>query len=136
MFDDNKKIGIGLCSLGTLLTGLGAVLFLDRALLTLGNLSFLIGVGFILGISRMFTFFFKPEKLKGSCFFFGGFIVIVWKWALVGLLLEAYGLWCLFSAFLPNVVASMKISPVGWIFELPGLKQIAEWIYDQRRLPV
>eukprot|EP00923_Selenidium_pygospionis_P035067 GHVN01061124.1.p1 GENE.GHVN01061124.1~~GHVN01061124.1.p1 ORF type:complete len:133 (-),score=3.58 GHVN01061124.1:9-407(-) len=124
MFDDNRKIGIALCALGCLLTGLGAVLFLDRALLTLGNLCFLMGVGFILGPSRMVTFFFKRDKLKGSCFFFGGFFVILWKWAIVGLILELYGIWCLFSSFLPNVVASLKLSPVGWICDLPGFRQV------------
>jgi len=136
MFDDNKKIGIGLCALGMFLGGVGVVFLFDRALLALGNLAFLGGISALLGITKTAKFFFKPEKLRGSAFFFGGFFIIIWGWAILGILLQAYGVWCLFSAFLPNLVSSIRLTPVGMIFDLPGFKRVAQWVYDQRRLPL
>eukprot|EP00386_Alphamonas_edax_P014356 GDKI01044134.1.p1 GENE.GDKI01044134.1~~GDKI01044134.1.p1 ORF type:complete len:139 (-),score=18.54 GDKI01044134.1:33-449(-) len=134
--DDNRKLGIGLLALGMLLSGLGIVLFFDRALLALGNMAFLAGICFMLGFSKTAKFFLKRDKLQGTAFFFGGFIIIVWGWGIIGLLLELYGVWKLFSAFLPNVLQAVRMTPLGFIFDLPVLSTVASWIYDQRRLPL
>lgn len=83
MFDDNKKIGVGLCALGIFVGGTGCVLFFDRALLALANVSepdeipvtpqtclaqlaFLTGIGFLLGLTKTIKFFFKPDKIAGK----------------------------------------------------------------------
>eukprot|EP00922_Rhytidocystis_sp_ex-Travisia-forbesii_P008241 GHVS01012144.1.p1 GENE.GHVS01012144.1~~GHVS01012144.1.p1 ORF type:complete len:137 (-),score=10.66 GHVS01012144.1:149-559(-) len=136
MLDDNKKIGVGLCAFGLLLGCVGVMLFFDRALLSLGNLAFLTGLGFLLGLNKLTKFFLKKDKLLGSFFYFCGFILIVYGHSLVGLLIEMYGVWRLFSAFLPNIIASAKLTPIGFIFNIPGIRQISQWIYDQRRLPL
>lgn len=124
MFHDNRKIGIGLCAFGVLLGGLGVLLLFDRVLLALANLAFILGIGFIIGPMGTTRFFLRREKFKGSLFYFGGLTVIIWKWPIFGLLMQLYGVWCLFNALLPNVVASIKLSPIGFIFDLPGLKQV------------
>uniref|UniRef100_A0A0G4I9K1 Vesicle transport protein n=1 Tax=Chromera velia CCMP2878 TaxID=1169474 RepID=A0A0G4I9K1_9ALVE len=135
-FDDNRKIGIGLTILGVAFTFLGILLFFDRAFLALGDLAFLTGLCFILGLQKTARFFFKKEKAVGSAFFFFGFVLVLYGWPLIGFLIQIYGVWKLFSAFLPNVVQAVKMSPIGWIFNLPGFKQVGDWIYDQRRLPL
>jgi len=84
MFDDNRKIGIGLTLLGLAMTGLGVLLFFDRALLALGNLSFLCGLCFLLGFAKTGKFFFRKEKLKGTSLFFGGFCLIIYGWCILG----------------------------------------------------
>lgn len=94
------------------------------------------GIAGIIGVAKTVKFFFRPAKLKGSIFFLGGMILIIARWRLIGFIAECYGSWHLFNSFLPNVVASAKLTPIGAIFDLPGLRQLADWIYDQRRLPV
>ncbi|KAH0488240.1 MAG: hypothetical protein KVP17_005185 [Porospora cf. gigantea B] len=123
-------------SLGLGLWLLGTVLLLDRVLLTLGNMAFMTGIAAIIGLQKTVRFFVRPVKLKGSLFFLGGMVLIMVRWRLAGFVAECYGSWVLFSSFLPNVLASVKLTPLGAVFELPGLRQAADWIYDQRRLPV
>ncbi|KAF8817790.1 Got1 family protein [Cardiosporidium cionae] len=135
MLDDNKKIGIGLCAIGLVLGGVGLLLFFDRALLSLGNIVFLIGLFFLMG-SRSIRFFFRKEKFIGSLFYLGGIGVIIFGWAMIGWLLEMYGLWKLFASFLPSVVTSLSLTPVGYLFNLPGIKQVTKLIQKQRRLPL
>ncbi len=137
MFDDNKKIGIGFCVLGVVCSCLGVILFFDRALLSLGNISFLCGLTFVMGPLRTCRFFFRPEKARASVAFALGIATIMWGWGFVGSLIEGYGVWRLFSAFIPNVVQSMRLIPgMGVILNLPGIRSIGEYGYDQRRLPV
>eukprot|EP00922_Rhytidocystis_sp_ex-Travisia-forbesii_P072145 GHVS01107599.1.p1 GENE.GHVS01107599.1~~GHVS01107599.1.p1 ORF type:complete len:137 (-),score=4.87 GHVS01107599.1:86-496(-) len=136
MLDDNKKIGIGLCALGLLLGSVGVMLLFDRVLLSIGNLGFLTGLGFLLGITKLTRFFLKKDKLIGSFFYFFGFTLIVYGHSIVGLIAELFGIWKLFSAFLPNIIASAKLTPIGFVFNMPGIRHISQWIYDQRRLPL
>ncbi|KAL7065989.1 Got1-like family protein [Cryptosporidium serpentis] len=136
MLDDNRKLGLGFCGLGMFLIILGILLLFDRALLTLGNLTFVAGLSVVLGLNKLTRFFFKPDKLKGTFFYFGGLAVIILKSTIIGFILQILGLFYLFNSFLPNIVSYIKLSPISFILDLPGIKQIAEWIYDQRRLPL
>mmetsp|Transcript_47343 Transcript_47343/g.125355 ORF Transcript_47343/g.125355 Transcript_47343/m.125355 type:complete len:140 (-) Transcript_47343:117-536(-) len=135
-FDDNKKIGIGLCLLGLVCMGLGIMLFFDRALLALGNLAFLCGLTFLLGPSKTARFFSKKEKWQGTFFFFLGFVGIIAGYAFIGFVIEIYGAWKLFAAFLPTVINAMKMIPgVNVVLSLPGVSFLCDKVYDQRRLP-
>ncbi|KAF4666652.1 golgi transport 1B [Perkinsus chesapeaki] len=137
MIDDNRKIGIGLCLLGLMCFFFGVILFFDRALLALGNMAFLVGLSFLLGIQKTSRFFLRKEKAIGSVCFFAGFALVIYGYAFVGFLLEAYGFWKLFAAFLPNVMHSLKLIPgVGFILSVPPFKWVADYAYDQRRLPL
>lgn len=59
---------------------------------------FLSGLVFIIGFRRTFTFFFQRQKMKGSSFFLGGVLIVLMRWPLLGMLLEAYGFITLFRS--------------------------------------
>merc|ERR1739845_172047 len=109
---DNQKIGIGLTGFGCVFLFLGMMLFFDRVLLSFGNILFLSGMSFIIGLNRTFNFFFQPHKLKGSCLFFAGIITVVLGWTFTGFILEAYGFFVLFAGFFPAMISFMKRVPV------------------------
>ena len=50
--------------------------------------------------------------LQGSGFFLSGVLVVLYGWAVVGMLLETYGFWLLFSEFFPTVLSSLRSFPV------------------------
>ncbi len=58
---------------------------------------FLGGVVFIIGFERTYRFFFQTHKLKGSAFFFGGILIVLIGWPLIGMLVECYGAFLLFG---------------------------------------
>eukprot|EP00930_Biecheleria_cincta_P091810 TRINITY_DN81476_c0_g1_i1.p1 TRINITY_DN81476_c0_g1~~TRINITY_DN81476_c0_g1_i1.p1 ORF type:complete len:139 (-),score=25.96 TRINITY_DN81476_c0_g1_i1:293-709(-) len=138
MIDDNKKIGIGLCGIGVVFVMLGIFLFFDRTLLALGNVSFLIGLGLLLGPSKAFKFFFRKEKWKGTTGYFVGITLIIIGWSFCGFCVEMYGIWKLFAAFLPNVIASLKMTVPGasTLLNMWPFSVVCNMISDQRRLPV
>mmetsp|Transcript_7441 Transcript_7441/g.20099 ORF Transcript_7441/g.20099 Transcript_7441/m.20099 type:complete len:139 (-) Transcript_7441:114-530(-) len=138
MLDDNKKIGIGLCGIGLACMILGVCLFFDRTLLAIGNVAFLLGPSLLLGPSKAFRFFFRREKLKGSSAYFSGIALIIFGWPFVGFCLEMFGMWKLFAAFLPKVLASLKLTVPGAaaVLNMWPLSSICGYIYEQRRLPV
>lgn len=67
-------------------------------LISLGlQLLFLTGLSLIIGLRRTFSFFFQRHKLKGTSFFLGGVAIVLLRWPLLGMLLEAYGFVSLFK---------------------------------------
>eukprot|EP00435_Cladocopium_sp_Y103_P061721 s245_g23.t1 len=138
MLDDNKKIGIGLCGIGVLCVTLGIFLLFDRTLLALGNVAFLFGLALLLGPFKAFKFFFRKEKWKGTTGYFLGIAIIIVGWPFFGFLTEMYGIWKLFAAFLPNVLASLKMTVPGaaTVLNMWPLSSLCNLINDQRRLPV
>lgn len=110
---------------------------------------FISGLCLIIGLERTIKFFFGPQKLKGSIFFFGGVCIVLIGWPLVGMLVETYGFIYLFgyifmfkiiilrgiifkifnfslkSGFLPVVVNFLRRIPfIGTLLSLPGIKQV------------
>uniref|UniRef100_A0A673T0K0 Golgi transport 1A n=1 Tax=Suricata suricatta TaxID=37032 RepID=A0A673T0K0_SURSU len=67
------------------------------------QLLFLTGLLLIIGPRKMFSFFFQRHKLKGTSFFLGGVAIVLLRWPLLGMLLEAYGFLSLFKGFFPVV---------------------------------
>ncbi|KAL3137128.1 hypothetical protein ABBQ32_006700 [Trebouxia sp. C0010 RCD-2024] len=125
MFDDRRKIGVGLTAFGLLFTVLGVLFFFDRGLLAMGNLLFLAGVGTTIGPRATLRFFMRRKNLKGSACFLTGVVLILIKWALVGICVETYGFWLLFSGFFPTVLGFLRRLPVlGSILDLPILKTV------------
>ena len=59
--DDNKKIGIGLMGLGFGFIALGVVLFFDASLIAIGNVLFLVGLCFCIGIKGAWAIFTRLE---------------------------------------------------------------------------
>lgn len=119
------EIGVALTGLGALLLFLGVIFFFDRGLLAMGNVLFLAGVSVILGIQSAMRFFIKPKNFKGSIFFISGVVLVVWGWTLIGFLVELYGFWNLFSAFVPVALSALRKIPVlKQVLDLPTFKNI------------
>eukprot|EP00919_Chromeraceae_sp_WS-2016_P001932 GHVR01004603.1.p1 GENE.GHVR01004603.1~~GHVR01004603.1.p1 ORF type:complete len:139 (+),score=21.65 GHVR01004603.1:130-546(+) len=133
---DNKMIGIGLTLLGIFMTFLGVMLFFDRFLLICGDVCFILGMFILVGVDKTGRFFLRGEKAVGSIFYFGGIALILYGFTLIGCFAQMYGVWRLFSGFLPNILQAVRMSPVGWIFSLPGLSKLSEWIKGSQRLPL
>jgi hypothetical protein len=120
------EIGIGLTGFGVGFLFLGIVLFFDRGLLAMGNILFVAGIACIIGLEGTYNFFFKPQKLKGSLFFFAGIAVVLFGWAIIGFFIELYGIYLLFGGFFPAIISFLRRVPViGSFLNLPGISSIA-----------
>merc|ERR1711920_530244 len=126
------------CSTKTFCITMGVFLLFDRTLLALGNLAFLLGLGFLLGPAKAFKFFFRKEKWKGSAALFVSFGMIPYGFSFFGFLIELYGIWKLFAAFLPNVITSLKtfVPGAATVLNMWPFSMLTSYIYDSRRLPV
>ncbi|CDW78991.1 got1 family protein [Stylonychia lemnae] len=89
--------------------------FLDRGLLAMGNLSFLMGVIALIGLKNTFMFFGKKSKIQGSVFYFLGFVMIVIGWytfTFLGFIAQMYGLFLLFRQFISTIFGYSQTLPV------------------------
>lgn len=91
-----QKIGVGTTGFGVFFILFGVFLYFDSVLLAFGNLLFLTGLSFIIGLRKTFSFFFQRHKLKGTGFFLGGVLLVLLRWPLLGMALETYGFFTLF----------------------------------------
>lgn len=114
---DSQKIGVAFCSGGGFFLIGGVILFFDRAMLAMGNILFLIGLTIIIGPQKTALFFARRQKLKGTAAFFGGLFLILMRWALIGFLVELYGIFILFGDFLGTIAGFARNIPVvgPWI---------------------
>ncbi|PMD46519.1 Got1 family protein [Hyaloscypha variabilis F] len=114
---DSQKIGVAFCSGGGFFLIGGVIMFFDRAMLAMGNILFLIGLTIIIGPQKTALFFARRQKLKGTAAFFGGLFLILMRWALIGFLVELYGIFILFGDFLGTIAGFARNIPVigPWI---------------------
>merc|ERR1711929_54086 len=96
---DFQKIGVGLAGFGVAFLFLGVLLLFDKGLLAIGNILFLSGLAFVIGLERTFRFFFQWHKVKGSAAFLGGIFIVLLGWPIIGMCVELYGFVVLFSGF-------------------------------------
>lgn len=131
--DDNQKIGIGLMCLGSFLMILGIILFFDAALIAMGNISFIGGLCFAIGLQRTKTLF--MSKLRGcALFFFGIFLVVYVRWGLIGIIIEGFGFLNLFGNFLPTFLTVARQVPIlSRILDLPGVSHLADFIVGRTK---
>ena len=88
---------------------------------------FLSGLAFVIGLERTFRFFFQYHKIKGSSAFFGGILVVLLGYPLIGMIIEAYGFIVLFSGFFPVAVNFLRRIPIiGSILNLPGISSVSD----------
>ncbi|KAJ2159951.1 Golgi Transport [Coemansia sp. RSA 552] len=123
------EFGVGLTAFGIALTGLGVVLFFDAGLIAIGNILFLAGMSMIIGFQKTVYFFTRRDKLRGSISFFAGFVLVLIKWPIVGILVEAFGFLNLFGDFFPVAIDFLRGLPVvGRLLSLPGIRQAVDRI--------
>uniref|UniRef100_A0A803VQH8 Golgi transport 1B n=1 Tax=Ficedula albicollis TaxID=59894 RepID=A0A803VQH8_FICAL len=116
------EIGMGLTGFGVFFLFFGMILFFDKALLAIGNVLFVAGLSFVIGLERTFRFFFQKHKMKATGFFLGGVLIVLIGWPLIGMILEIYGFFLLFRGFFPVVVGFIRRVPVlGYLLNLPGI---------------
>uniref|UniRef100_A0A8C5U6Z9 Golgi transport 1A n=1 Tax=Malurus cyaneus samueli TaxID=2593467 RepID=A0A8C5U6Z9_9PASS len=119
-------IGVGLVGFGLFFLLFGILLYFDSVLLAFGNLLFISGLVFIIGFRRTFTFFFQRPKLKGTSFFFGGLLVVLMRWPILGMLLEARGVFlCPHRSFFP-----VAFGFLGSLVNIPLLSQLLQKMGD------
>ncbi|XP_062513094.1 vesicle transport protein GOT1B-like [Corticium candelabrum] len=122
---DFQKIGIGLSGFGVIFLILGTVLFFDRGLLAMGNILFIAGVAFVIGMERTFKFFFQARKAKATGCFIGGILIVLLGFPVIGMIVELYGFYLLFKGFLPIAVNFLRRVPIiGNVLNLPGLRSL------------
>ncbi|KAM3719522.1 putative Golgi transport protein [Dirofilaria immitis] len=132
-----RQIGIGLTLFGITFFTLGIFLFLDGALLAIGNLLFISGLILVIGIQRTVAFFFQRHKIKASSLFLGGIIVVLIGWPLLGIVAEIWGFFLLFGGFLPVAASFLRQLPIiGNVLCLPGISQILDRLAPESRYPV
>lgn len=126
---DFQKIGVGLAGFGIAFLFLGVVLFFDKGLLAIGNILFISGLTFVIGLERTSRFFFQKHKLRGTAAFFGGIAVVLIGWPVIGMILEMYGFFLLFSGFLPVAVNFLRRVPIlGMFMNFPGISYLVNLI--------
>jgi hypothetical protein len=81
-------------------------------MLAMGNILFLIGLTIIIGPQKTLLFFARRQKLKGTAAFWGGIILILMRWPLIGFLVELYGIFILFGDFLGTIAGFARNVPV------------------------
>ncbi|KEG00753.1 protein transport protein GOT1, putative [Plasmodium vinckei vinckei] len=136
MWDENKTIGLVLFVLGVVSGFIGVFLFFDKFFLCISNLFLLLGLYYLLGPAKIVKFVTNRNKVGGSACFLLGFLLILFGRTFFGSLFQGYGLYRLFFSFLPNIISTVKYSPLGFILEIPGIKQISEYLLNNKRLPI
>lgn len=127
---------MGLTAFGMLFMVLGILMLFDSSLLTIGNILFLGGLTLIIGVQKTIQFFARKQKLRGTvCFFFGVLLVLL-KWAVIGMLVEGFGFVNLFGDFFPVIVSTLRRLPVvGTLLNLPGISNAVDRLSGSK-LPV
>jgi len=91
---------------------------------------FLSGLAFVIGLSRTFRFFFQWHKLRATSCFFGGILVVLFGWPLIGMVIEIYGFILLFSGFFPFVISFLRRVPlIGSILNFPGISKVSTELF-------
>lgn len=132
------EIGIGLTAFGLAFMILGILLLFDKGLLAMGDLLFLGGVTLLIGVKRSTRFFFQRKKAKGSALFFGGMLLVLVGWPVIGMGVEVFGFINLFGDFFPIAIAFMRRMPiVGNFMLLPGVRVVVDKLAaTPNKLPV
>lgn len=134
---DNKKIGMFMLGLGAFFMFLGVLFFFDRALLALGDVLFLGGFPFLIGVKRSLTLFnpfARRARWKGILAFFLGFFLVVTGWPVIGFGLQAFGVLNMFGGFLGTIVGQLRHMPViGAVFNNAAVNGVVNKLLGKER---
>lgn len=119
----------------------------------MGDILFLIGLTLTIGVSRTTRFFSRRDRLvrflhryhsplnsfssisrctcydcqRGNIAFFGGILLVMMRWPIIGMICQIYGLIYLFGQFFPIAANAMRDMPViGNIFRMPVVETFFE----------
>ena len=113
----------------------GMILFFDKALMAIGNVLFVAGLAFVIGLERTFRFFFQKHKVNATGLFLGGVFVVLIGWPLIGMIFEIYGFSLLFRGFFPVVVGFIRKVPVlGSLLNLPGIRSFLDKVGESNNM--
>eukprot|EP00540_Astrosyne_radiata_P002959 CAMPEP_0116832482 /NCGR_PEP_ID=MMETSP0418-20121206/5917_1 /TAXON_ID=1158023 /ORGANISM="Astrosyne radiata, Strain 13vi08-1A" /LENGTH=96 /DNA_ID=CAMNT_0004461849 /DNA_START=369 /DNA_END=659 /DNA_ORIENTATION=+ len=77
-----------------------------------------------IGFSRTVRFFSRRDRMRGILSFFGGIVLVMMRWPILGMILQLYGLIYLFGQFFPILSQSIKDVPVlGSLFSNPSVER-------------
>eukprot|EP00978_Attheya_sp_CCMP212_P003473 scaffold7174_cov55-Attheya_sp.AAC.7 len=96
---------------------------------------------FFNGFSRTLRFFSRRDRIRGIIAFFGGVVLVMFRWPVFGMIGQLYGLVYLFGQFFPIAAASMRDVPVvGQVFRVPAVERFFQSFggggASSRRAPV
>ena len=75
-----------------------------------------------LGPSRTLRFFSRKDRIRGIISFFGGVLLVMIRWPIIGMICQLYGLVYLFGQFFPIAAQSMQDTPIiGDILRMPAI---------------
>ena len=66
----------------------------------------------MIGFTKTCRFFFQLRKWKGTVCFFGGIALVLYGWAMFGMIIESWGFLNLFGDFFPVALGLMRNMPV------------------------
>ena len=90
------------------------------------------GLFLVIGVEKSSRFFLQAERLKGSLFFFGGVLILLLGWPILGMIIEIYGFVTLFGGFFPMAINFLRCVPVvSSILALPGISGVCDSIVSQ-----
>ncbi|CAG8563296.1 9902_t:CDS:2 [Paraglomus occultum] len=100
------------------------------------QLLFLAGVTFIIGFQKTIVFFARKQKLRGTICFFGGILLVFFKWPIFGMAIELFGFLNLFGDFFPVVISFLRRLPlIGNVLNAPGVSHALDKLTGSK-LPV
>lgn len=100
------------------------------------QLLFLAGMTMTIGLQSTVQFFSRRKNRRGSLFYLGGAALVVVGWTFVGFLVEGYGFWCLFAAFLPTCLSYLRRVPfLAKVLDNPALKSVINRVQITGGLP-
>nr|XP_027102837.1 vesicle transport protein GOT1-like [Coffea arabica] len=127
VYTNGTEIGIGLTGFGVVFTAAGVLYFFDKGLIAIGNILFLLGLTLTIGVKSTLLFFTKSQNFKGSISFGVGFFFVMIGWPMIGMIVETYGFFVLFSGFWPTLAIFLQRLPiVGWFFSQPFVTSFFE----------
>ncbi|RIA96005.1 Got1-domain-containing protein [Glomus cerebriforme] len=133
---DSQKIGVGLTAFGVFFMILGILLLFDGGLLAIGNILFLSGITLIIGFNKTFIFFARKNKIRGTICFFGGILLVFFKWPKTGIIIELFGFLNLFGDFFPVVISFLRKVPIiGTLLSAPYFSNVIDR-FAGSKLPV
>lgn len=99
------------------------------SLIAIGNVLFLMGLTFSIGWKRTLNLFTRPDRIRGSICFFLGLALVLFRWGMIGMILETFGFLNLFGNFLPTVlVVGRQIPFLSTVLDHPMVAPTIDYI--------